>query len=652
MQLTVIIVNYNVRYFLEQALLSVRRASAGMEVEVFVVDNASEDGSCEMVRQYFPETILIENKDNVGFSRANNQAIEKASGKYVLLLNPDTVVEEDTFQKCYDFMEAHPEGGGLGVKMIDGSGSFLPESKRGFPTPFVAFSKTFGLSKLFPRSPLFNRYHLGFLSEDETHEVDVLSGAFMWIRVEALEKSGYLDEDFFMYGEDIDLSYRIQKAGYKNYYFAETKIIHYKGESTRKGSLNYVRTFYQAMIIFARKHFSGSQAGTYIFLIRLGIYFRALLTVLSTLARKAFLPLLDALLLLGGMLFLKDFWARHYFNDPDYYQHSYIYFNFGLYILFWLLSIYFSGGYENPFRLRRLVRGLLAGTLAIAAVYGFMDLRFRTSRVLILLGFTWGALSLSGLRTLLYFLKNRDFSMGMERKANLIIVGTEEESNRVQDLLRQAQVERNFIGTVTPMETEVDHKTYLSSISDLDNIVQIYKVDEVIFCSKDIRTESVLNWMTRLGPEVEYRIVPEESLSIIGSSSRNTSGELYTIDIRFRIAEPMNRRNKRLLDVLLALALLISFPLHLLWLQKPLGLVRNCWLVLMGKKSWVGYADVQEKHNLPSLRSGILSPLDGLHLDDINMETRKRLNFLYAKDYRTSEDLLLIWKGRNALSRY
>ncbi|NTV84731.1 MAG: glycosyltransferase family 2 protein, partial [Bacteroidales bacterium] len=219
MKLSVVIVNYNVIHFLEQCLSSVRRASENLEVEVFVVDNNSVDGSVKMVREKFPEVILIDNKDNTGFSKANNQAIRLSKGEYVLLLNPDTVVEDDTFSRIIAFMDAHPDAGGLGVKMIDGKGNFLPESKRGLPTPTVAFYKIFGLSAFFPKSKVFGKYHLGYLDENQTNPVDILSGAFMLLRKSVLDKIGLLDETFFMYGEDIDLSYRILKAGYQNYYF-------------------------------------------------------------------------------------------------------------------------------------------------------------------------------------------------------------------------------------------------------------------------------------------------------------------------------------------------------------------------------------------------------------------------------------------------
>jgi len=259
MKLSVIIVNYNVQHFLEQCLHSVRKASKNISVEIFVVDNNSVDGSVQMVKEKFPEVLLIENKKNTGFSYANNQAIKISKGEYVLLLNPDTVVEEDTFEKVISFMDSHPDAGGLGVKMLDGKGNFLPESKRGLPTPAVAFYKIFGFSKLFPRSKTFGKYHLGFLDKDKTHEVEILSGAFMLMRKSVLDKVGLLDETFFMYGEDIDLSYRIILGGYKNYYFPETRIIHYKGESTKKSSVNYVFVFLQSNGHFCAKAFFTEQ---------------------------------------------------------------------------------------------------------------------------------------------------------------------------------------------------------------------------------------------------------------------------------------------------------------------------------------------------------------------------------------------------------
>lgn len=255
MTLSVVIVNYNVKYYLEQCLESVRRASEGLQVEVFVVDNLSTDGSIAYLKERFPEVTFIENKENVGFARANNQAIRMSTGKYVLLLNPDTIVAEHTLGDFVHFMDEHPEAGGAGAYMLRTDGTFALESRRGLPTPFVAFCKMSGLASFFPKSRVFGRYYMRYLDENEVGEIEIISGAYMFLRREALDKVGLLDEDFFMYGEDIDLSYRILKGGYRNY-FLPTRMLHYKGESTEKSSYRYVYTFYQAMRLFFRKHYA------------------------------------------------------------------------------------------------------------------------------------------------------------------------------------------------------------------------------------------------------------------------------------------------------------------------------------------------------------------------------------------------------------
>ncbi len=286
MKLSVIIVNYNVQYFLEQCLHSVYSAKKNFDIEVIVVDNNSADDSVKMLSEKFPDIHLIKNKTNSGFSVANNQAIKIATGEYILLLNPDTIVEPDTFEKTIAFMDAHHEAGALGVKMLNGEGDFLPESKRGLPTPLVAFYKLSGLSTLFPESKTFNKYHLGFLDDTEIHQVDVLAGAFMLIRKSVLEIVGLLDEKFFMYGEDVDLSYRITLAGFKNYYFPETKIIHYKGKSTNKNSINYVIHFYKAMLIFSKKHFSKSNKLLFFIFIYPAVYLQIVAAAIPRLLKS------------------------------------------------------------------------------------------------------------------------------------------------------------------------------------------------------------------------------------------------------------------------------------------------------------------------------------------------------------------------------
>ena len=274
MILSVIIVNYRVRYFLELCLHSVQKALQGLDTEVFVVDNHSEDGSIEYLRPLFPDITFIANTENTGFARANNQALQLARGKYILFLNPDTILPEDIANRCLTFLQSTPDAGGLGVRMVDGSGLFLKESRRGFPSPWVAFCKLSGLTALFPGNRRFATYYLGHLPPDKTSPAPVLSGACFWVARAILEKTGSFDERFFMYAEDIDLSYRIEQAGFVNYYLAETTIVHFKGESTLK-DIRYVKQFYKAMSQFRRKHFNRGLPALFNVAMELAIWLRA-----------------------------------------------------------------------------------------------------------------------------------------------------------------------------------------------------------------------------------------------------------------------------------------------------------------------------------------------------------------------------------------
>ncbi len=288
MELSVIIVSFNVRDFLRQCLISAKIASEKINYEILVVDNNSVDGSVEMIKNEFPEVKLIINKVNYGFSVANNQAIKMSGGHFILLLNPDTIVEQDTFSRCIEFMNCHPDAGAMGIRMINGEGSFLPESKRAFPTPASAFFKTFGLSFLFPGSKFLNKYYLPHIDSVETSITEVISGAFMFIRREALDKSGLLDEDFFMYGEDIDMSYRLLQTGYNNYYSPEIQIVHFKGKSTGRDNFNDIHHFYRAMRVYLRKRTEEGKYRTSKFLLIIAIYFREGLAVINRFIKLTF----------------------------------------------------------------------------------------------------------------------------------------------------------------------------------------------------------------------------------------------------------------------------------------------------------------------------------------------------------------------------
>ncbi len=275
MKLSVVIVSYNVSSYLDQCLKSVQLALKGIEGEVYVVDNHSEDDSVEMVRRNYPWVHLIENFENVGFSRANNIAIRQSSGEYVLLLNPDTVIGESTLREVLSFMDSHPKAGGAGVKMHNADGTLAPESRRAIPTPWVSGLKMLGFNK---------RYYMSHLSWDKPARIEVISGAFCMLRKKTLDEIGLLDEDFFMYGEDIDLSYRILKGGWENWYLPYT-ITHYKGKSTQKSDYRYVHIFYQAMLIFFQKHYS-HLSFFYAIPVKMAIYFRAAIALIDILRKK------------------------------------------------------------------------------------------------------------------------------------------------------------------------------------------------------------------------------------------------------------------------------------------------------------------------------------------------------------------------------
>jgi GT2 family glycosyltransferase len=640
--ISVIIVNYNVEFFLEQCLNSVKTALKKIDGEVFIVDNDSIDTSVEMVQEKFPEFHLIQNKKNVGFSTANNQAIQIAQGEFILLLNPDTVIEEDTLIKTVEFMRNHEKAGGLGVRMVDGKGKFLPESKRGLPTPMVAFYKIFGLSKLFPKSKKFGQYHLGNLSEFEINEVDVLSGAFMLMRKKTLNEVGLLDEAFFMYGEDIDLSYRIIKGGYKNYYFPETRIIHYKGESTKKSSINYVFVFYRAMVIFAEKHFSKKNAKLFSTLINTAIYLRAFLAIFSRFIKKMILPVVDFTLIIVILNFLTLIWKNSSIEFPL----NILKFSLPLYTIIWILSNYFNSSYDKPITLTRFIKGTLIGTIFILVLYALLPKDVQFSRLFILTG---------SLTTIVYYIISRLFlhlflkkySLSVKTNKTFAIVGSNEEINRVSELIKLTTKQIINVIKVNISQKEFDS---VGTINQLDQITHIHKIDEVIFCAKDTSAQEIIHWMTKLNSDkIDFKIAQPESLFLIGSNSIDSAGDLYVININ-SITNKSNIRNKRTFDFITSLTLLFISPFIILAFKHKKKYITNVISVLFGKLSIVGYHYLNNsEHNLPKIKNGILSPADKTNLIDETMFDK--LNLIYARDYNISKDLIILKNAWRKLDR-
>jgi O-antigen biosynthesis protein len=643
MDLSVIIVNYNVKFFLEQCLHSVYKSIDDLKVEVIVVDNNSVDGSCQMVNEKFPHVTLIANKKNLGFSTANNQGIKVSNGKYVLILNPDTIVQEDTLKKCFQFMEHNPEAGSLGVKMIDGKGNFLPESKRSLPTPLVAFYKIFGLSALFPRSRIFGRYHLGYLDTDQVYSIEILPGAFMFIRKSVLDEIGLLDETFFMYGEDIDLSYRIIQAGYKNYYFPETTIIHYKGESTRKQSINYVVVFYKAMIIFARKHFSLKNARLFSAFINIAIYLRAAVSIFRRILLSLMVPVTDAGLIFLGFYFIKPIWEKYKFGIEGYYPNEYLYFMVPTYIFIWLCFVYLTGGFEKKVTIAALLRGIVTGSVFILLVYAMLPEHLRYSRALILFGSIWAGTSFLISRLTIGSLLGNVKLLVRKEKKRIVIVGSREEGSRVMSILSQVNISPILAGYVN-WQLKWEGQEYIGDIEQLEEIVRINRIDEIVFCAKEIPSQEIIRTMLMLGDTpVEFKIAPPESLSVIGSSSINTAGELYAIHLN-TLNQSAVKRRKRVFDLVASLVLLLISPFALFYVKKPVGYVRNIFYVFFRYRSWVGLAPIpnEEDEILPEVRAGILNPVPGGKEISTQKETIRRLNLLYAKDYKVLNDITIM----------
>lgn len=624
--LSVVIVNYNVVFFLEQCLNSVFAASKNLNVQIFVVDNNSVDGSINMLKEKFSSVVLIENKENVGFSKANNQAIKRANSPYVLLLNPDTVIEEDTFDKCIDFMNSNADCGGLGLRMLDGKGNFLPESKRGFPSPSVAFYKIFGLSYLFPKSQKFGRYHLGFLSEFEVNEVDVLSGAFMLLRKVTLEKVGLLDEQFFMYGEDIDLSYRIKLGGYKNYYFPETKIIHYKGESTKKSSVNYVFVFYKAMILFAKKHFSNKNANLFSFAINLAIYMRASLSLINRFVKKIATPFLNAVLTYSALFFLADYWRNAAIQFPEYV----FYISIPLYIFVFILFAWLIGVYDKGIRNHIIWKATIFASIFILVIYALLPKDWQFSRLFILTASLVFVLQHYLVLITQNLVKTHKFGLPSTPKKHFAIIGDQAEFIRVKKIL---ELTYPTIESIIGVYITENYEEASGSNLQLNEIIQVHTINEIIYCAKDVSAKNIIDGMTKIeSQDIEFKIAQPNTSYLIGSNSIDNSGDFYALNFS-ALSKAENIRSKRLFDFFFSIILLLLSPILLVIIKFKAKFISNLFRILSGKKSFVGYLNQSDgtKTNLPKIKPGILEPFS--ISEELSIDKKEELNLLYAKQY-------------------
>ena len=642
MDISVIIVNYNVRYFLEQCLRSLLKASDSLKIEIIVVDNQSTDGSVELIREKFSDIYLIANQDNVGFGKACNQGLKVSKGKYVLFLNPDTIIQKDTLNLCFSWMNEHLETGAMGVRMIDGAANFLPESKRGFPSSWASFCKITGLYKVAPKSKFLNTYYLGNLSENEINEVDVLTGAFFFTKRKLLEEIGGFDEDFFMYGEDIDLSWRIKETGHSIIYYPLTNIVHYKGESTKKGSIDQITAFYNAMIIFTRKHFNGRAAAVSRVFINMAIVLSGIIAFLKKSIKSFTLPVLDIALGISGFIAISRLWGYLKFDSLEYYESTFYTLVIPIWFFIWIVFLWLNGAYDSYADFRKIGRGLLVGTIAVLVVYGLFPDEYRYSRAMILLGAAWLLLSIWTIRQFVFLLQNGKFLWQRNTTRNILVAGKEGEYKRTQDILNMARFPAKIFGPISP-SSDYDSGTYMTDVANLPDLIDMHSIDEVIFSQKDFETEEIIRWMSELQKKVAIKILPEQSNSIIGSKSKDKPGELYTLEVNFKVALKTNLRFKRIADISIALLSMLMVPLTIIGKKNLSTILKSIPSVIIGKKTWIGYEKEDSKlSDLPNLPLAVF-PHSYFHNTKLGEDVHY-LNTVYARDYNLEDDLRLFIK--------
>lgn len=615
------------------------KAAQNIETEIFVVDNNSSDGSKTFFTNKFPGVKFIWNHENIGFSKANNIAVRQAAGEYLLFLNPDTLIPEDCLEKGISFFESRPETGALGIKMVNGSGHFLKESKRSFPSPVTSFYKLSGLARLFPRSKIFGKYHLGNLDEDKNHEVDVLAGAFMMVPKKVVDNVGSFDEDFFMYGEDIDLSYRIQEAGYKNIYFSESSIIHFKGESTRKAGLNYVRLFYKAMSIFARKHY-GNRAVFFNLLIQVGILIRAFLSAVKRFIRWVGMPVIDGAVILMSFWIVKLLWNVYIKKDVNYSPNMLV-IAFPVFTIIFLIASYYSGLYDNGFKQRRLNHSTIIAFALLLSVYALLPENLRFSRGILVFGSILAFILMTIIRRLLLKWKVIERDEHTDEHRQTFIVGTEKEFNEVIYIMQNAGMEERVLGRI---EVNGDKTNATGVIEDLPKLLTTYSIKEIIFCEGKLSFKRIISIITGIPKQVRIKFHTAGSAGVIGSDSTQSSGNFISADKKRRLSLPISKRNKNFIDAVTSICFLLTFPVHFITQKRPFRFFKNVFDTLLLNKTWVGYA-LPEK-SLPRIKSGILTTT-GLpsSLNTLPTESLEASDKWYATDYEVWQDVKMIWRG-------
>jgi len=634
--ISIIIVNYNVKDLLDNCIASIYKANTKNNyIEIFVVDNNSIDGSANFIRNKYPEVKLFVNRSNIGFSKANNIALKQAKGNYVLILNPDTVLEEGSFEKLISFCESQDRIGAVTSKLILANGKLDFACKRSFPTLSVALPRMLGLSKFFPKSKMFGKYNLTYLDENKIHEVDAICGAFMFIPAKILKESGLFDEDFFMYGEDLDLCYRIKKNGYKVFYYPEVTTIHLKGSSTQKTHLSYVNNFYGSMIIFIKKNFTGIPR-TLSFILQLGIIYRSILSYTKRILNFLSLPFVDIVLIYFSLI-ISVYLRFQIFPDLNYL------FIITVYVFVWisLLTIFGLYSRKNSLSLKKTFNAIIVGFFINSSITYFFK-QYAYSRGVIL---TSTIISLSllliwrGSASLYKFFVSKNILLN---KVNLLVVGGNELTQNIEDKLVSKYNVLFF-----------KRQNNNTNIEDLEETIQIQNIHQVVFSGDHFSNQEILQtmWSFR-NRNIQFNIVPSGKDLILSKLNKNIY-DLSLLEIEYNINNKLNIFLKRFFDIVLSFFLLIIiypfvFLYHVLTkkdLSKHTSKLLLLPKVFSGKMSFIGIPTWYEIKNKEYLgKKGLTGLIQLNYYDSITDEEMDNYNIFYAKNQSLILDTEIILK--------
>jgi GT2 family glycosyltransferase/lipopolysaccharide/colanic/teichoic acid biosynthesis glycosyltransferase len=652
LDLSIIIVNYNVKEFLQNLLDSLYTGIGNLKAEIIVIDNNSEDGSADVIKQKYPGVTLIENKQNIGFGAANNLGMKLAKGRYFLLINPDAIIQEDTLEKMSTFMDSTPNAGMAGCKVLNPDGTLQLPCRRSFPGPWTSFTKMTGLSSLFPKSRIFARYNLTYLDENQTYEVDAISGAFMFIRRETYEKIGGFDPIFFMYGEDLDLCYRTQKSGYKIYYVHTAKAIHYKGESSKRSNIDETKNFYKAMHLFVKKHLSSSLLVQAI--LRVAIILRSIVAFVNVNKLPIISAILDfifinaAIYLSGWIYFYKRWHGFPDFAEPVIYTVP---------ALIQIALSFISGAYNRrSLSILRVLYSIILGFFIISALTFFFK-EYAFSRALVLLVYAIAFITLPFWRILAKIF----FRAGIEnrglKKINTAIIGVSENSiNLSQKLRKQISGLRNVVGYIDDSMRRLDETIegikVIGSINNIQKVIAEYEIDEIIFPAKPKSYAELFSIISACkGNNVEFKVAGEELDFMVGKSAITLLDELPLLDVQYNISDTAHKAVKFIMDKVLALIFLIFISpfgyLYYKFTKKRTSFVlffSEMHKVLSGQLSLVGPKNHSASDGLYLGKKGVT----GLWLlEDINEDSSDellKLDIFYAKNQNIWLDFEILGK--------